>query len=184
MYTFAQWVPTPENRSAFAAVRRVAAFVGTVHPLFLHGPSGTGKTHLVSALAAEVVARRPELVVAHLPARTLGEALQPLPETPADLKGARECDLLIVEDVQHLSASATGFGRLLDFRRARRRPVVMTSTVGPAQLTHLPARLTSRLAAGLVVGLGAYGPASRHQLLEALAQRRRLSLSPEVLGWL
>src|SRR5947208_105888 len=102
MYTFAQWVVTPANRSAFEAVRRVAARVGTVqrrrtdHPLFLHGPSGTGKTHLASALAAEVVGRCPGLVVTHLPARTLGEAL--LAAADADRKAARDCDLLIVED--------------------------------------------------------------------------------------
>src|SRR5439155_15123837 len=70
------------------------------------------------------------------------------------------------------------------FRAPRRRPVVLTGAVGPAQLTQLPVRLTSRLAAGLVVGLGAYGLASRRLLLEALAQRRQVALRPEVRDWL
>jgi chromosomal replication initiator protein len=195
MQTFSQVIATPENCSAVEAVRRVAADVGSVskrlavNPLLLHGPSGAGKTHLVSALATEAVSRRPGLTVAHLPARTLGEVFRFTPKTasepPTDLTAARDCDLLIVEDLQHLPAvAATGFGQLLDFRCARRRQIVLTSTAGPAQLTALPVRLTSRLAAGLVVGLEAYGAASRRLLLEALARRRRLSVGPEVLTWL
>jgi chromosomal replication initiator protein len=195
MQTFSQVIATPENCSALEAVWRVAAYVGTVskrsavNPLLLHGPSGAGKTHLVSALATEAVSRQQELTVAHLAARTLGEALRFAPKTtsepPSDLTAARDCDLLIVEDLQHLPAvSATGFGQLLDFRCARRRQTVLTSTAGPAQLTALPVRLTSRLAAGLVVGLEAYGAASRRLLLEALARRRRLTVGSEVLAWL
>jgi chromosomal replication initiator protein len=191
MDTFSHWIATAESRSAFAAVRGVAAGVrrgrprSEANPLLLHGPSGSGKTHLVAALAAAVIARRPDLTVTHLPGRTLGESLQTLPETSADLEAARSCDLLIVEDLQHLPATAaTAFGRLLDFRCARRRQVVLTSALGPAQLSALPVRLTSRLAAGLVVGLESYGPASRRRLLEELARRRQVSLSPEILDWL
>jgi len=79
MYTFAGWVPLPENRSATAAVRAVAECVSsggprrTVNPLFLHGPAGAGKTHLVSALVGEVTRRRPELTVTVLPAGDVAE---------------------------------------------------------------------------------------------------------------
>src|SRR5436309_3635961 len=99
MYTFTHWVTTPENRLARAAVERVANCVASgrrpriANPLFLHGPAGTGKTHLVSALAAAVTHRRPDLIVALLPAA----------DCLADewLSAAQECDLLVLEDVQH-----------------------------------------------------------------------------------
>ena len=58
MQTFAQWISLPENRSAQTAVERVADALRArrspraFNPLFLHGPSGGGKSHLVAALLA------------------------------------------------------------------------------------------------------------------------------------
>src|SRR5437867_7955213 len=104
MQTFARWVTTLENRSALLAVQRLAGCLGSdrrercANPLFLHGPSGTGKTHLISALVADVTRRCPEIAV----------TVSPAAEFSAGLKGddgrmpAAECELLVVEDVQHL----------------------------------------------------------------------------------
>src|SRR5439155_10629946 len=67
--TFARYVQTPENRSALLAVRDVAACICSgksrraTNPLYLHGPAGTGKTHLVAALVDEVTRHSPQLIV-------------------------------------------------------------------------------------------------------------------------
>src|SRR4029078_6898971 len=59
------------------------------------------------------------------------------------------CDLLVLADVQHLPRSASGaLWSLIDEREARRRALIITGSTGPAQLTHLPRRLTSPLPAG------------------------------------
>src|SRR5439155_13520162 len=107
------------------------------------------------------------------------------PGPPDALEGAAACDLLIVEDLQHLPPrAADALTRLVDHRLSRRRPLVVTATAGPAQLTDLPARLTSRLSAGLVVGLEPLSAASRRLLLDRLARQRRLRTAPGVLDWL
>ena len=189
MYTFTHWVTTPENRFARAAVRRVADCVAAgrrrraVNPLFLHGPAGTGKTHLVNALAAAVTRRCPDLVVCLLPATDCRPESHEQPEEwPA---AAKECDLLVVEDVQHLPGRAVGaLAGVIDDRRARGRQMVFTGSEGPGQLIRLPDRLTSRLACGLVVGLEPLAPASRLAFLEDRARRRRLAVGTDVLAWL
>ena len=181
-HTFARWVSVPENRLALLAVQRVAECVGadrqrrTINPLFLHGPSGTGKTHLVSALSAEVTRRRLDAVVSVLPSREL-ETEEMHHEMPGDL--------LVVEDLQHLRATGSErFVQMFDDRLARQQQMVFTANVGPGQLGHLPARLTSRLACGLVVGLEPFAPASRLAFLHDCTQRRQLALSRDVLVWL
>jgi chromosomal replication initiator protein len=187
MYTFTHWVTTPENRFARSAVRRVADCVATgrraANPLFLHGPAGTGKTHLVGALAAEVMRRCPDLIVCLMPAADCRpESPQQPEEWPAT---ARECDLLVIEDVQHLPARAVEpLVGVIDARRARGRQMVFTGSEGPGQLTRLPHRLTSRLACGLVVGLEPLGAASRLTFLADRARRRQLDVGPDVLAWL
>src|SRR5690348_14891095 len=112
MYTFTRWVSTPENRSALAAVQRLADALctqrlrGQPNPLFLHGPAGTGKTHLVSALIGSVSQCRPTLTCTHLPAADAAALLLPVHED--EDRGASAAtvdwhsDLLVVEDLQHL----------------------------------------------------------------------------------
>jgi chromosomal replication initiator protein len=97
----------------------------------------------------------------------------------------RDCDLLVLEDVHLLPArEANAVCELLDRRAARRRATVVTANAGPAGLKRLPRRLTSRLAAGLVVQLKPLSPASRRSLLETAARARGIRLTSEALDWL
>jgi chromosomal replication initiator protein len=184
MHTFASWVTTPENRSARLAVGRLADSICSgrqrceVNPLFLHGPAGTGKTHLVEALSHQVARRCPDLTIGLLPVHEFKAA------APADTTTG-ECDLVVVEDLQHLPpCAAERLGQLLDDRRSRQRQTVITSSVGPGQLTHLPARLTSRLGGGLVVGLEPLAAGSRLLFLQDRVERRQLAVGADILAWL
>jgi chromosomal replication initiator protein len=181
-------VPVPENRSAVRAARRLAARViagrptaSAFAPLVLHGLPGTGKT-LVAAAAVRAVTDAPDGRTARLvAARDLGRP----DDDSADDADLRAADLLVVEDVQHLPpAAADVLGRLLDARAARRRPTVVTADAGPAGLTALPRRLTSRLTAGLVVPLEPLAAASRRRVLVRLAKRRGVPLAPDAVAWL
>ena len=190
MQTFASWIPLAENQAARLAIERVADCVcgreprPRVNPLFLYGPAGTGKSHLVSALVADITQRAPDLQVALLAAGDF--ALLLLPDANREeLRSARQADLLIVEDLQHLPAHLEeAFVHLMDRGIARGQQLVFTALSGPAQLTHLPARVTSRLGGGLVVGLEVLSPDSRRAFLGARLGRMGLDVPPEVIGWL
>jgi chromosomal replication initiator protein len=154
--------------------------------LFLHGPPGAGKSHLVGRLLRRITARKPDLTARCIPARDLARLLGAPPQAgPEPGREFRDCDLLIVEDIQHLPLfGSDALASLIDQRQARRGPLVVTASVGPAMLTCLPRRLTSRLSAGLVAGLDPLSPDSRRELARVLCERRRLHVAPEVLDWL
>jgi chromosomal replication initiator protein len=100
------------------------------------------------------------------------------------LEAARQSDLVIVEDLQFLAArAAEPLSQLVDDLCRRQIPLVVTASTGPQGLD-LPARLSNRLAGGLVVALEALGTASRRALLEDRVRRRQLTISPDVLDWL
>jgi chromosomal replication initiator protein len=180
-------LPLPENRSAARAVRRLATALTRpkrgrlpFNPLVLHGPTGTGKTALVGELVRAVTA-----ATGHTVRVVAANDIDPRPDEDDSLAGLRECDLLVIEDVQHLAERAADFAeRLLDARTARRRATVLTANVGPAVLKHLPRRLTSRVSAGLVVPLVGFSPASRLKLLTFHADRLRVRLADDAARWL
>lgn len=175
----------PENRAAARAVWDLARGVvrgkrPRFNPLVLHGPPGSGKTALVTA-ALTWLARAAGVVTARaVPARELARPDDRSAFADPDLAA---CDFLVVEDVQHLPpAAADELCRLTDLRVARRLPLVLTAALGPARLTQLPRRLTSRLAGGLVVRLEPAGPAGRRRILAAAAEG--MAIQPEALDWL
>jgi len=185
LLTFSRFVPAPENHAALTAVQAVAAsfgsrsVAGSVNPLFLHGSAGTGKTHLVWALIHEATRHAPELIASVLSAADL----RPAEDGP--LPAARDNDLVVIEDLQHLPASAVEpLVQLFDALTVRQQQLLFTSSVGPRGLPWLPARLTSRLASGLVVMIEPLSAAGRLAFLCDQAQRRQLAVAHEVLMWL
>jgi chromosomal replication initiator protein len=206
--SFATFVATDENRSALLATQEVARAIGSGrprrrnNPLFLHGPTGIGKSHLIHALIHEAALQRPELAVTLLAAADLEREVSGLTSqhSAAHTNGADSselgtsglpwpCDLLVVEDLQHLPLhAAERLVVIVDSLLGQKCQVVLTGNAGPQDLSHrgcsFPARLTSRLAAGLVVGLCPLQQPGRLALLKSEAKRRRLAIPPNVLDWL
>lgn len=177
----------PENRSSVRALRRIigAILAGkrpSYCPLVLHGVSGTGKSLLVSA-ALNVLSRDTSGITARSVAA--GELSRAGGEEGIDDDGLRTCDVLVIEDIQHMPGKiAAAACDLIDHRTARKKPIVVTTSAGPASLNHLSRRLTSRLAAGLVMRLEPLGQRSRRLILRHAARADKTWLMPDAMQWL
>src|SRR4051812_10565458 len=129
-----RFVQLPENRSAFQAVMSLASEEQSPL-LFLHGPPGSGKSHLVQALVEQFTQLEGERTAQVLSAAELGRALMQPPQMRLPFsKEAIACDLLVLEDVQHLPPDASDeIAHILDRRARRSRPTLVTSSRGPAE---------------------------------------------------
>ncbi|HET8592046.1 MAG TPA: DnaA/Hda family protein, partial [Solirubrobacterales bacterium] len=109
-YTFERFVIGPGNHLAHAAALAVAEAPGEAYnPLFIHGPPGLGKTHLLGAIANYLHRHSPELVVHYTTAECFTN------EFVSSLHGAaidafkeryRRVDVLLIDDVQFLQGKA------------------------------------------------------------------------------
>lgn len=170
----ADFLPTAETRAAWLAVTDFAECLTTrempeCNPLVLHGPPGTGKSHLAWGLLAAA----PSEIT---PAGDLGRG-----DPSAAVKAA---DLWVVDDLHRLPDRGVEiFGRLLDYRLARRKAVCVTTNVSPSRLA-LPARLISRLTGGLVIALELPSLESRRELLDHFTRDRAWQLAPDAAAWI
>jgi chromosomal replication initiator protein len=167
------------------ARRLVDGSAPTSNPVLIHGPAGSGKTAIAEAFCEDLTAY--DVIVCRRPAQTLVPCVGS--EDADALVEALECDLLVIEDLQHLPSWAEEpLVQLLDERLSGAAALLLTASSGPQALTHrgrpFGGRLTSRLAAGLVVELAPWQAASRLCFLREMAQRRGLQLPEEMLAWL
>ncbi|WP_425098184.1 chromosomal replication initiator protein DnaA [Tropicibacter sp. S64] len=159
-FTFDSFVVGKPNELAHAAAKRVAeGGPVTFNPLFLYGGVGLGKTHLMHAIAHELRARNPQLVVLYLSAEQfMYRFVQALRERRMmDFKEMfRSVDILMVDDVQFIAGKDSTqeeffhtFNALVD----QNKQIIISADRAPDEIKDLENRIRSRLQSGLVVDL-------------------------------
>ena len=175
--TFDQFVIGDTNRLAHAAALAVAELPGTAYnPLFIYGPPGVGKTHLLQSIANYLVVYEPGSRVRYTTAeRFTNDFLAAIQSRNVeDFKGRwRNNDVLLIDDVQFLERKAKTeeeffhtFNALYDAGAQ----VVLTSDSPPRDLQALEDRLRERFEAGLVTDIQSPCHAMRVAILRKRAQ--------------
>ncbi len=187
-YSFDQFVIGDSNRLAHAAALAVAELPGQAYnPLFIHGPPGLGKTHLLHSIAAYVEAHGGGLAVRYTTAEAFtNQFVNALHSGSMDRfkAGYRGSDVLLVDDVQFLQSKARTeeelfhtFNELYELGSQ----LVLAADRLPRDIAHLQERLTERFEAGLVTDVRPPDFATRLTILRKRVRLDALQVDPEAL---
>ena len=180
-YTFETFVIGKSNDLAAAAAMAVAQAPGkTYNPLFFYGPTGLGKTHLMQAIAQEIVRKNPQTRVTYITTEQFTNDV-----ITSIGKGAmhdfrrryRETDLFLVDDVHFIggkNSTQEEFFHTFNALYEAGRQIVLTSDRPPSEISKLEARLASRFAWGMVADIGQPDLEHRIAILRRKAQMDHL----------
>ncbi|QAY79519.1 chromosomal replication initiator protein DnaA [Sphingosinicella sp. BN140058] len=178
-YRFDSFVIGKANEVAFNAARTLATAENVAfNPLFLHGGTGRGKTHLLHAIGHEFHRQRPRAKIIYMSAeKFMVEFVAALRanETIQFKQQLRSADLLMIDDVQFIAGKESTqeefFHTMNEIISAGRR-LVISSDRAPQDLDGIEPRILSRLSWGLVADINQADLELRlniiHKKLEAL----------------
>ena len=186
-YTFDSFIPDGSSRGVYAMCISVAEKPGeNYNPLFVYGPPGSGKTHLLHAIASKVRSHHPNLIVARLTTERFVTSLIAAIRSDRMTEFRQwlsTVDVLLLDDFSFVigkDRSEEELGHRLEELLAHGVQVVVTSDRALHDMGELDGRLRGRFEAGLIAELTYPEMDTRVQILHRLASDRRLALTDEI----
>lgn len=186
-FTFETFVVGQSNRLAFAGAKAVAENPGQKYnPLFIYGPSGLGKTHLLHSIAREILAKDPNFPLVYMSAQHFAEQFINAVQTnrvEQFRRAQRNVGLWLLDDIQFIAGKDKTqeeifhtFNNLHSFNKH----IVITSDRPPRDLFLMEERLRSRFEAGLVADIQQPDTETRCAIILSKAQHESIPISHEV----
>jgi len=186
-YTFENFVLGESNHFARAAAWAVANSPSQgYNPLFIHGNSGLGKTHLLHAIGNEALSLYPNFKVRYVSSEEFtNHYINAIQNNRANefQDEYRKIDILLIDDIQFLQGkdqTQESFFHTFENLYRNNKQVVISSDVSPKQLTGFEDRMRSRFEMGLMLQISAPALETRIAILRKKAELANQRLADEV----
>ena len=174
-HTFDTFVIGPSNRFAHAAAFAVSESPGRAYnPLFIHGGSGLGKTHLIHAIGHYTLSLFPQMRVRYVNSEEF---------TNDFINSVREESIEDIQFIQGKERTVEEFFHTFNSLYNAGKQIVLTSDVPPRELD-LEDRIRSRFAAGLLVDVLPPDLETRIAILQKKASAENIEVDPRVLEYI
>ncbi len=189
--TFENFVVGPNNQLAHAASLAVAqAPAQAYNPLFIHGSTGLGKTHLMHAIGHSILQRNPEAKVAYLSTEKFtNEYIHAIQENALTKfrQRYRSVDVLLVDDVQFLAGKERiqeEFFHTFNDLFESQKQIIISSDRPVTEIATLEARLVSRFQWGLSADIQSPDFETRVAILKTKAATHKIELPMPVIEFM
>ncbi|MGI9549200.1 MAG: chromosomal replication initiator protein DnaA [Bdellovibrionales bacterium] len=185
-YTFENFIVGASNELSHNASLTLAEGKPAFNPLFIYGPSGLGKTHLLNAIGHEALKKNPSLKIKYLSAeRFLNECVQSIQKREMNFfrkKYRTNCDILLVDDIQMIAkgeAVQEEFFHTLNDLLSQGARIVLCCDKPPHCIPKLEERIKTRLEGGLLADIFYPDLETRLAIVKHKLKKKDLFLSEE-----
>ena len=190
-FTFDNFIVGGSNRFAHGAAQAVAKHPGTVYnPLFIYGPPGVGKTHLLYAIANGIRKERPDANIVYIKGDQFTIELIEAINTGKNVEFRskyREADLFLIDDIQFIAgkeATQDEFFHTFNKLHEAQKQIVMTADRKPSDMALLEDRLRSRFESGLLADIQPPDYETRMAILKNKANSLGMDLPNDVCNYI
>ena len=190
-FSFENFVVGPSNRFAHGAAFAVSNTPGQVYnPLFIYGPPGVGKTHLLYAIANGIRKQNPDAKIVYIKGDQFTNELIEAIKSGKNLEFRskyREADLFLVDDIQFIAgkdSTQEEFFHTFNKLYEEHKQIVLTSDRKPSDMLTLQERLQSRFQWGLIADINPPDYETRMAIIKNKATSLGLELSDEVCNYI
>ena len=190
-FTFDNFVVGPSNRFAHSACIAVTNIPGQVYnPLFLYGPPGVGKTHLLYAIANGIRKQNPNANIVYIKGDQFTNELIEAIKNGKNIEFRskyREADLFLVDDIQFIAGKESTqeeFFHTFNKLYEEHKQIVLTSDRKPSEMLTLEDRLKSRFEWGLTADINPPDYETRMAILKNKAKQLGLQLDDDVCNYI
>ena len=162
----------------------------TFNPLFIYGPSGVGKTHLVNAIGMRTKELHPEKRVLYLSAHLFMVQFTDARKNNVFndfMHFYQSIDMLIVDDIQEIAgmtATQNAFFHIFDHLRKNGKQIIMTCDRPPISLQGMEDRLITRFKSGLMAEMEKPEESLRRNILHSIVKHDGLNIPDEVINYI
>ena len=190
-FSFDNFVVGPSNRFAYSAAMAVSKTPGQVYnPLFIYGPPGIGKTHLLYAIANGIRKNIPDINIVYIKGDEFTNDLIKAIGSGKNIEFRskyREADLFLIDDIQFIAgkdSTQEEFFHTFNALYENHKQIVMTSDRKPSDMLTLEKRLQSRFEQGLLASIEAPDYETRMAIIRKKAISLGLELGDDVCDYI
>ena len=190
-FSFDTFVVGPSNSFAYNAAIAVSQNPGVVYnPLFIYGPPGLGKTHLLHAIANEIHKENPDVKIVNIKGEQFTNELLDAIRSGNNIafrSKYREADLFLIDDVQFIAGKESTqeeFFHTFNALHENGKQIVITADRKPSDMLTLETRLQSRFESGLMADINPPDYETRMAIIKTKAESLGLMLPEEVCDYI
>ena len=189
-YTFDNFIEGDSNKFVKAACLAVTKELTYYNPLFIHGQSGLGKTHLLYAIINEIKKNNPKINIVYKKCEDfMNEMIDAISKTESVSfrEKYRKADVLLIDDIQFLSgkvATQEEFFHTFSTLYENDKQIILTSDRPPKDIKPLEDRLRTRFESGLMAEVSPPGFELRTAIIKHKANAMNLLISNEQIDYM